>query len=189
MTSALRIGRRRKSANRRTSWSSTECGNQKSATAVASVINVPSRLPSSIFDFGLSTSPSWSSNPDVSRGRTPYSGQRPTGDTLAPPPHLKTLSQSVSTGNSTCVTDLISRALRKAALQPGHSGKRARVTDATDATDVTGVTGVTDVTDVTGVLLALCVPGMPAFAPHTARPLQWDPRSAGFPPPHRPAIQ
>ena len=34
------------------------------------------------------------------------SGERPTGDTLAPLPHLKILSTSVSTGNSTFVTDV-----------------------------------------------------------------------------------
>ena len=45
---------------------------RKSATAVRRVTDVPTVLPSSIFDFVPGTSPSWSSKVYVSDGRTPY---------------------------------------------------------------------------------------------------------------------
>ena len=57
---------------RGTSWGPSRNRFRKSATAVASVTDVPSRLPSSIFDFVPGTSPSWSLKVCVSDGRTPY---------------------------------------------------------------------------------------------------------------------
>ena len=44
---------------------------RKSATAAPSVTDVPVALPSSIFDFVLGTSPSWSPKVCTLRGRTP----------------------------------------------------------------------------------------------------------------------
>ena len=46
---------------RRTSWGPSRYRYRKSATAAPSVTDVPVALPSSIFDFVLGTSPSWSS--------------------------------------------------------------------------------------------------------------------------------
>ena len=57
---------------RGTSWGPSRNRFRKSATAVASVTDVPSRLPSSIFDFVLGTSPSWSLKVWALHGRTPY---------------------------------------------------------------------------------------------------------------------
>ena len=57
---------------RRTSWGPSRYRYRKSATAAPSVTDVPVALPSSIFDFVLGTSPSWSSKVCTQHGRTPY---------------------------------------------------------------------------------------------------------------------
>ena len=57
---------------RRTSWGPSRYRYRKSATAVRRVTDVPTVLPSSIFDFVPGTSPSWSPKVCVSDGRTPY---------------------------------------------------------------------------------------------------------------------
>ena len=56
---------------RRTSWGPSRYRYRKSATAAPSVTNVPMALPSSIFDFVPSTSPSWSPKLYALKGRTP----------------------------------------------------------------------------------------------------------------------
>jgi len=57
---------------RRTSWGPSRYRYRKSATAVRRVTDVPTVLPSSIFDFVLGTSPSWSPKVCVLHGHTPY---------------------------------------------------------------------------------------------------------------------
>ena len=56
---------------RRTSWGPSRYRYRKSATAVASVTDVPSRLPSSIFYLRPRTPPSWSWKVCVLHGHTP----------------------------------------------------------------------------------------------------------------------
>ena len=51
---------------------------RKSATAVRRVTDAPTVLPSSIFDFVLGTSPSWSSKVCTLHGRTLY--KKPRGE-------------------------------------------------------------------------------------------------------------
>ena len=57
---------------RRTSWGPSRYRYRKSATAVRRVTDVPTVLPSSIFDFVPGTSPSWSSKVCALSGRTLY---------------------------------------------------------------------------------------------------------------------
>ena len=57
---------------RGTSWGPSRYRYRKSATAVRRVTDVPTVLPSSIFDFVPGTSPSWSSKVCVLHGHTPY---------------------------------------------------------------------------------------------------------------------
>ena len=57
----------------RTSWRPSRYRYRKSATAAPSVTDVPMALLSSIFDFVLGTSPSWSSKVCTLHGRTLYS--------------------------------------------------------------------------------------------------------------------
>ena len=57
---------------RGTSWEPSCYRYRKSATAVRRVTDVPTVLPSSIFNFVPGTSPSWSPKVCVSDGRTPY---------------------------------------------------------------------------------------------------------------------
>ena len=63
---------------RRTSWGPSRYPYRKSASAVRRVTDVPTVLPSSIFDFVPGTSPSWSPKVCVSDGRTLYRCARPT---------------------------------------------------------------------------------------------------------------
>ena len=57
---------------RGTSWGSSRNRYRKSATAVRRVTDVPTVLPSLIFDFVPGTSPSWSLKVCTLHGRTPY---------------------------------------------------------------------------------------------------------------------
>ena len=57
---------------RRISWGPSRYRYRKSATAVRRVTDVPTVLPSSIFNFVPGTSPSWSSKVCTLHGRTPY---------------------------------------------------------------------------------------------------------------------
>ena len=60
--------------NRGNSWTPRDHRNRKSATVTTSRGSVPVSLLSSIFDFVLGTSPSWSLKLWTLRGRTPYRG-------------------------------------------------------------------------------------------------------------------
>ena len=57
---------------RGTSWGPSRYRYRKSPTAVRRVTDVPTVLPSSIFDFVPGTSPSWSPKVWALHGRTPY---------------------------------------------------------------------------------------------------------------------
>ena len=68
---------RAESGKRGTSWGPSRYRYRKSATAVRRVTDVPTVLPSSIFNFVPGTSPSWSSKVCTLHGRTPYKNKAP----------------------------------------------------------------------------------------------------------------